>query len=451
MDDYMIDPAISQAWTAAAPPASLVADRKQMRATAAHGGGLSAAAKAAAILPPSKRGGAATSNNNTVGGGAPSSRADYAGAASKRTTTVAHRATVLHPVNDEEGLLAQVQTLKKELSASRAENKLLRVGKERMENELRKAEYESEQALKTGAIVDGTGPGGARPEVRLLKQLKAKTRELQEELQSKEAQLGELSGQSRGVRVKELEMQTKVYLEEARRLKEVSRLQAVEREEALQAQRESHEHALQVKEQQLETLRAERARIRAENSALDEELGRWMDENEMLRGKVTQYEQQAAAAGGGAGGGGACGGGAADEPTRPSELRELRAKAKDLSGKLRNAQRDKERIEADKVRIAPAWRGREAHMPLGRTRARARRCFAPPRCYPCAVPLALTLALTLAHPLTHTCCLASRAGCHLHRDERGGAEAGGRTQARASQGGQGRSRPRAHAGGPCHA
>ena len=351
----------SSVYVRSVPPASLLDDRKKLRAMAAADDGEFCAAKVAAVL---QRGGVAT----------PSSRADYAGAASKRTTTVVHRATILQPVNDDEGLLAQVQTLKKELSASRADNKLLRVGKERMETEMRKAEYESEQALKSGAIVDGTGPGGARPEVRLLKQLKAKCRELQEELQSKEAQLGELSEQSRGVRVRELEVQTRVYLEEARRLKEVSRLQAVERDEALQAEREAHDHALQVKEQQLDTLRAERARIRAENAALDEELGRWMDENEMLRGKVTQHQQQAAASGHGARGACGGGGGAAEEPARPSELRDLRAKVKDFSGKVRNAQRDKERIEADKVRVAGF---REARMPLRRARARPC-CFTTP-------------------------------------------------------------------------
>ena len=49
-----------------------------------------------------------------------------------------------------------------------------------------------------------------------------------------------VGGQRRGVRVKELEIQTKTYLEEARRLKEVSRLQAVEKEHALGVLRAQH-------------------------------------------------------------------------------------------------------------------------------------------------------------------------------------------------------------------
>jgi hypothetical protein len=122
-------------------------------------------------------------------------------------------------VHDMEGLKAQVLSLKKELSTTKAENRLLRVAKERMEAELRKAEHEGEQALRSGGIVDGGA--ASRADARLLRSLKAKTRELHEELQAKEAQLSELSGATKGMRLRELEVQTKVYLDEARRLKEV--------------------------------------------------------------------------------------------------------------------------------------------------------------------------------------------------------------------------------------
>ena len=177
-------------------------------------------------------------------------RRDPAGA--KSETVAATGVQALHPVTDMEGLGEQVRNLKKELAAARAENRLLKVGKERAEIELRRAEYEGEQALKTNAIVDGSGVAGQRPEVRLNKQLKAKNRELQELLASKEAQVSELGGQTRGVRVKELEIQTKTYLEEARRLKEVSRLQAVEKEHALGVLRAQHADALSLKEGQNE-------------------------------------------------------------------------------------------------------------------------------------------------------------------------------------------------------
>ena len=93
------------------------------------------------------------------------------------------------------------------------------------------------------------------------------------------------------------------------------------------------------------------ARLRKENSALDEELGRWMDENEMLRDKVTALER---------GGGGGGGGGVASAqpsasallpPSGASEAAALRGKVKELQGKLKSASKDRERVESDKLAI----------------------------------------------------------------------------------------------------
>lgn len=253
------------------------------------------------------------------------------------------------PVQDPEALGEQVRTLKKELAAVSAENRLLKVGKERAHAELRKAEYEGEQALKTGAIVDASGVAGVKPEVRLLKQLKAKTRDLESEVKSKAQIICELGEAGKNVRVRELEVQTKTYLEEARRLKEVGRLQAAESERALQNAHEAHAAAVGQKEAQLDELRRERQRMRNENAALDEELGRWMDENEMLREQVGRLEAghpplPPASAGGGA----ASVGG---PPAPPSELAALRGKLKELQARNKGVQKERERAEADKVAI----------------------------------------------------------------------------------------------------
>ena len=261
-------------------------------------------------------------------------------------------------VHDSEQLGELVRTLKKELAAARAENRLLRVGKERAQTELRKAEYEGQQALKSGALVDGSGGGGASrmADARLLKQLKAKTRELQEELLAKEALVSELGrGGERGTRVRELEIQTKTYLEEARRLKEVARLQGVDKEAALGQQQALHTQALQQKDAQLGELRHERQRLLNENTALDEELGRWMEENERLRASVGRYEGNAlpsASADAATARPLATGYHGGGEPAATqSELAALRAKLKDSAARLRQAQKDKERAEADKVAI----------------------------------------------------------------------------------------------------
>ncbi|KOO27755.1 hypothetical protein Ctob_007366 [Chrysochromulina tobinii] len=225
--------------------------------------------------------------------------------------------TRLGPVHDTEALNEQVLTLKKQLASSLAENKLLRVAKERMEVELRRAEHEGEQALRTGGLVEGVGPTAARPELRLLHALKAKTRELQDELQAKEAQIGELSGQTRGVRVKELEIQAKVYLEEARRLRELFDRQASEHADTEQALRERHSYELTVKEQELEALRQERSRLKKQNGAIDEELG--------LAAPLV--------------------------PTLASEVVTLKAKLREALMRQKTLQKDKERAEADKLAI----------------------------------------------------------------------------------------------------
>ena len=91
--------------------------------------------------------------------------------------------------------------------------------------------------------------------------------------------------------------------------------------------------------------------MRNENAALDEELGRWMDENEMLRESVTRYE---AGQGGAGGAGGAAAAAAAAPPqadARPGELASLKSKVKDMTTKLKLAQKERERLESDKLAI----------------------------------------------------------------------------------------------------
>ena len=88
--------------------------------------------------------------------------------------------------------------------------------------------------------------------------------------------------------------------------------------------------------------------MRNENAALDEELGRWMDENEMLRESVTRYE----AGQGGAGGAAAAAAAAPPQAdARPGELASLKSKVKDMTTKLKVAQKERERLESDKLAI----------------------------------------------------------------------------------------------------
>ena len=279
---------------------------------------------------------------------------EAAGRRSNRRTPLSGPGSLPHAhVHDEESLAQQVRDLKKDLSKAQAENRLLKVTKERTEQLLRKAEDEQTSYKGSGAVTDGNG---FRPDARLLKQLKQKVRELQAELQKKDEQLV-AEGDEDDIRMQELEITNRVYFEEVRRLKEVNRLLAASKEEALAQQEKVHAHAIDVKEEQLETLRGERTKMRSENAALDEELGRWMDENERLRQQVLAIEGQANAppastGGGGAGGGtgGGAGGGAGSDVS-PKEVAALRAKLKEMNEKFTHCKRAKERVEADKVAI----------------------------------------------------------------------------------------------------
>ena len=366
-DEYAIEESVVH-WQAGAPPVSLAVDRRQQRQALARRAAADEAAAAPVAAGPNtmtlgrrQSGTAAAAPAPTYFAEAPSRRvssaAASAGAVGAYVTDMGAKrrtggeTTRLGPVHDTEALNEQVLTLKKQLASSHAENKLLRVAKERMEVELRRAEHDGEQALRTGGLVEGVGPTAARPEVRLLHALKAKTRELQDELQAKEVQIGELSGQTRGVRVKELEIQAKVYLEEARRLRELFDRQASEHADAEQALRERHSYELAVKEQELEALRQERSRLKKQNGAIDEELGRWMDENEVLRERVHALESAAGPGASSGGGGGAAAIAAPLVPTLPSEVVTLKAKLREALMRQKTLQKDKERAEADKLAI----------------------------------------------------------------------------------------------------
>ena len=83
---------------------------------------------------------------------------------------------------------------------------------------------------------------------------------------------------------------------------------------------------------------------------MDDELGRWMDENEMLREAVSQLP------------GGGAGVGSAPQPQQqaappppeqvaPSELKALQTKCKELQKRVTASLKERERAEADKVAI----------------------------------------------------------------------------------------------------
>ena len=99
-----------------------------------------------------------------------------------------------------------------------------------------------------------------------------------------------------------------------------------------------------------------------------------MDENEMLRESVTRYEA-GQSSGGGAGAAAAAAPPQAEPAARPGELASLRSKVKDMSSKLKGAQKERERLESDKLAIFSEMN--EAVQKVRRA-SRARRCRSPP-------------------------------------------------------------------------
>ena len=83
-----------------------------------------------------------------------------------------------------------------------------------------------------------------------------------------------------------------VYYEEAQRLQALLDTQ----EETFEAQKEelraSHLGAMRKKEGELDALRADQEKMRKQNVALDDELGRWMEENDALRDKLRALENK---------------------------------------------------------------------------------------------------------------------------------------------------------------
>ncbi|KAL1510284.1 hypothetical protein AB1Y20_006604 [Prymnesium parvum] len=195
----------------------------------------------------------------------------------------------LHRLCDEESLEARVEELKKKLLQSEAENKMMRVAQERETRRADRATRQLEDAIHNGMLVN-MAAAPPQQNTQLLAKLKAKTRELEGELKNKEAQLDKLTGQTKGVRMGELRVQAMVYYEEARRLQAYLEVQEKEKEKEIERIHNEHKQVLRRKEGELESMRAEQEKMRKQNVALDNELGRWMEENDALRDAIRSLE-----------------------------------------------------------------------------------------------------------------------------------------------------------------
>lgn len=148
------------------------------------------------------------------------------------------------------------------------ENKALRAAAMRSDAQLRRAEREAEEAAAAGAILDvGGGQAASRSDGHAVKGLKAQVRDLQRQLRDKEAAMAELSGSSKSSRLRELQVQTRTYFGEARRLQALLDYSKQQKDGALAVLQQAHDEEMAAVQQQLQVLRSQSA-------ALDDELGR---------------------------------------------------------------------------------------------------------------------------------------------------------------------------------
>ena len=133
------------------------------------------------------------------------------------------------------------------------------------------------------------GGGGAGNDV-IVKRLKTQVRELQGELRAKEALVGELGSSTKNTQLKELDVERKTYFDECRRA--LIDLQAEAHAREVEETAARHAAAIAAKDETVEAMRAERKKMTAQNVALDDELGRWLEENDALKAAIVEREKK---------------------------------------------------------------------------------------------------------------------------------------------------------------
>ena len=190
---------------------------------------------------------------------------------------------------------AETLDLKRRHLEMDAEIKRLKVEAQRRETDMRRMEREVE-AYEGNALLDAAAPmiskGGGGENAALVKALKQQLKEQQAEVRAKQSQVAALSGSAKNARLKELEVQCAMSKQELMRQKELARMQAHEREDVVGRLEDAHAEEVAAKERAVAALRQERATLQQQNAALDDELGRWMDENDQLRNMIVKLERR---------------------------------------------------------------------------------------------------------------------------------------------------------------
>ena len=195
-----------------------------------------------------------------------------------------------------EALRAEVLSLKKELREAQEDARSLKVRLLKSEAEVGRMERER---ATSGGLIDLLAPPGGRAAGRIatsndviVNRLKAQVGELQNELRAKEAVVREMSQNTNNTKLKELDTERKTYFDEVQRLQALLDQLVTSLSREAEETAERHAAVIEAKEEEAQVMRDKLKKAAAQNVALDDELGRWLEENDALKAAILEREKK---------------------------------------------------------------------------------------------------------------------------------------------------------------
>ena len=195
-----------------------------------------------------------------------------------------------------EALRAEVLSLKKELREAQEDARSLKVRLLKSEAEVGRMERER---ATSGGLIDLLAPTGGRAAGRIatsndviVNRLKAQVGELQNELRAKEAVVREMSQNTNNTKLKELDTERKTYFDEVQRLQALLDQLVTSLSREAEETAERHAAVIEAKEEEAQVMRDKLKKAAAQNVALDDELGRWLEENDALKAAILEREKK---------------------------------------------------------------------------------------------------------------------------------------------------------------
>ncbi|KAJ1635272.1 hypothetical protein T492DRAFT_836194 [Pavlovales sp. CCMP2436] len=201
--------------------------------------------------------------------------------------------------HDPEAQREQLVAVKREAQQVREENAGLKVTAARAEREARSAEKERDALLRSSTLQSA---GDARlthrlAEGALVSRLREHAKRLAADLAARSAELTELRSGAKHARAVELDVERRAYLGETQRLRQLLDAGATDLQAHKAVWRREYETELRARLADSRKLEERVAEMRTRERVLDEELGRWMHDNDKLRQALAEVTAQAKAGG----------------------------------------------------------------------------------------------------------------------------------------------------------